>query len=132
MSTSSSGWSRLRWPIKAIIIALPLIGLGYLATEKGLFNSKTESFQDNDTATVAKPVAKESPEQKETTAKTSGGDLRTFNYQPEKPVDGELKGIVEVGATGFNSFVINFNSEKNGAIQGRRQRLRATHPAEAA
>jgi hypothetical protein len=29
---STSTWSRLRWPFKALIIAAPIIGLGYLAT----------------------------------------------------------------------------------------------------
>ncbi len=123
MATSSSSWSRLRWPIKAIIIALPLLGLAYLATENGLFDRKTESFQDETVATET-PAQKESSTEKEkdketTTKSTSTGELRTFNFQPEKPVDGELKGIVEVGATGFNSFVINMDKEKRWEIKSK-------------
>src|SRR3954452_25448746 len=34
-----------------------------------------------------------------TAAKTQG---RTFDYTPEKPVNGKLRGVVEVAATGFN------------------------------
>jgi len=41
---------------------------------------------------------------------------RTFDYTPEKPVNGTLKGVVEVGATGFNSFVINMDKEKRWEI----------------
>jgi hypothetical protein len=41
---------------------------------------------------------------------------RSFNYVPEKPVNGTLRGVVEVGATGFNSFVINMDKEKRWEI----------------
>ena len=43
-------------------------------------------------------------------------DRREFNYTPEKPVNGTLKGVVEVGATGFNSFVINMDAQKRWEI----------------
>ena len=40
MATSSSSWSRLRWPIKVIIIAVPLLALAYFAAEQGLFDKQ--------------------------------------------------------------------------------------------
>lgn len=43
-------------------------------------------------------------------------DKRTFDYTPEKPQNGILRGVVEVGATGFNSFVINMDKEKRWEI----------------
>jgi hypothetical protein len=43
-------------------------------------------------------------------------DVREFNYTPEKPEDGTLRGVVEVGATGFNSFVINMDKQKRWEI----------------
>jgi hypothetical protein len=48
------------------------------------------------------------------TSHTTGG--RTFDYTPEKPVNGKLRGVVEVGATGFNSFVINMDNQKRWEI----------------
>lgn len=48
-----------------------------------------------------------------TNAKTEN---RTFDYTPEKPVNGKLRGVVEVGATGFNSFVINMDNQKRWEI----------------
>src|SRR3954470_5514284 len=48
-----------------------------------------------------------------TSAKT---ESRTFDYTPEKPVNGKLRGVVEVGATGFNSFVINMDDQKRWEI----------------
>jgi hypothetical protein len=41
---------------------------------------------------------------------------RDFAYTPEKPVNGTMRGVVEVGATGFNSFVINMDKEKRWEI----------------
>lgn len=53
---------------------------------------------------------------KKTSNGTSNADRREFNYTPEKPENGTLRGVVEVGATGFNSFVINMDKEKRWEI----------------
>src|SRR6476661_8339088 len=47
---------------------------------------------------------------------TATADRREFNYTPEKPVNGTLRGVVEVGATGFNSFVINMDKQRRWEI----------------
>jgi hypothetical protein len=41
---------------------------------------------------------------------------RKFNYTPQKPVNGTLRGVVEVGASGFNSFVIRKDDQKRWEI----------------
>src|SRR4051812_4435893 len=33
----------------------------------------------------------------------------SFTYSPEKPQNGKVKGVVELGAAGFNSFVIRMD-----------------------
>jgi hypothetical protein len=43
-------------------------------------------------------------------------ERREFSYEPQKPVNGTLRGVVEVGATGFNSFVINMDRERRWEI----------------
>lgn len=35
-----------------------------------------------------------------------------FDFEPEKPVDGSLKAVVELGASGFNSFIINVDKQQ--------------------
>lgn len=50
------------------------------------------------------------------TAKNTGNEGRDFAYTPEKPVNGTMRGVVEVGATGFNSFVINMDKERRWEI----------------
>jgi hypothetical protein len=51
-----------------------------------------------------------------TNASENRTEGRSFNYIPEKPVNGTMKGVVEVGATGFNSFVINMDKERRWEI----------------
>lgn len=43
-------------------------------------------------------------------------ERREFAYTPEKPVNGTLRGVVEVGASGFNSFVINLDPQRRWEI----------------
>lgn len=100
-----STWARLRWPIKAIIIAIPLIALGYWAFNSGKFDGTSTSTADTTiNSTSSNPANK------------SSDDKRTFNYQPEKPVNGEYKGVIEVGASGFNSFVVNIDKQNHWEI----------------
>jgi hypothetical protein len=114
---STSTWSRLRWPFKALLIALPIIAFSYFAITDGWFSAVETSEIDRSVTdgnkTVTGPAAEDSKEQTQT-AKTEEG--RIFAYQPEKPVNGTMKGVVEVGATGFNSFVINMDKEKRWEV----------------
>ncbi|WP_312187547.1 hypothetical protein [Sphingobacterium sp.] len=99
-----STWARLRWPIKAIIIALPILAIGYWAMQSGKFDTTLAVKPDSTHINAADHA-------------TSGSETtRSFNYQPEKPVDGEYKGVVEVGASGFNSFVVNMDKENRWEI----------------
>ncbi len=41
----------------------------------------------------------------------------TFNYTPATPQNGTLKGVVELGASGFNSFIVNIDARKNWKLQ---------------
>jgi len=112
MSTSS--WSRLRWPFKALIIAAPIIAIGYFGTTNGWF--KNDGSGETIIIDKTNPNENSANGTEETT--TSGGteDARIFAYEPEKPVDGKLKGIVEVGATGFNSFVVNMDAQRRWEV----------------
>jgi hypothetical protein len=117
---SNSTWDRLRWPFKALLIALPVITFGYFAITDGWFSASDDSSIDHSVTTVTKPAVEQEKgnETAENTSKPSGKseESRIFAYQPEKPIDGELKGIVEVGATGFNSFIINMDKEKRWEV----------------
>jgi len=40
-----------------------------------------------------------------------------FNYSAPAPVGGKLKGVVELGATGFNSFIVKVDGQKNWKLE---------------
>ena len=42
---------------------------------------------------------------------------RTFDYTPVEPTGGKLKGVVELGASGFNSFVVRIDAKKNWKLE---------------
>lgn len=79
------------------------------AATTGVTGSEDNSKTDN----VGSTSGNEQTKPNNTTAKTEN---RTFDYTPEKPANGKLRGVVEVGATGFNSFVINMDSQKRWEI----------------
>ncbi len=43
--------------------------------------------------------------------------VTSFSYTPAVPVGGVLKGVVELGASGFNSFIINVDNSKNWKLE---------------
>src|SRR5215203_2592625 len=114
--SSTSTWGRLRWPFKAVLIAAPIIALGYFAINDGWFMNNGPV--DN-TVTTRNAQAKDESQNAETKAAETKDESRIFAFQPEKPVNGEIKGIVEVGATGFNSFVINMDKERRWEIKSK-------------
>ncbi|WP_221766237.1 DUF6799 domain-containing protein [Hymenobacter metallilatus] len=58
-------------------------------------------------AVVAAPVAAETP----------AASSLTFAYQAPAPVNGKLKGVVELGASGFNSFIIRVDKQQNWKLE---------------
>ena len=100
-----------------IIVVLLIIGvLAYFALSPRLTGGNTDSA----TSTVTSPSipGNNRPTDNTTdgpaasTTTTAAGtteETREFSYTPEKPENGTLRGVVEVGATGFNSFVINMD-----------------------
>lgn len=40
-----------------------------------------------------------------------------FRYEAPAPVNGKLKGVVELGATGFNSFIVRIDNQKNWKLE---------------
>ncbi|MEI6408099.1 MAG: hypothetical protein WCR52_01835 [Bacteroidota bacterium] len=49
--------------------------------------------------------------------KSSSFTPAAFNYTAAQPVNGKLKGVVELGATGFNSFIIRMDAQKNWKLE---------------
>ncbi len=41
----------------------------------------------------------------------------SFNFTPAEPVNGTLKGVVELGASGFNAFMVRIDKDKNWKLE---------------
>jgi len=106
-------------PAGILVIVLIIVLLGYFALKPRLDEIRKENGRELSTTKPSDNNANGQPENQSntTTSKNaSGTERREFNYTPEKPENGAMRGVVEVGATGFNSFVINMDQQKRWEI----------------
>lgn len=94
-------------PFSRLLIVLAVVagayfGFRYLTQQQGVASPEEQ------TSTADKPA--------ENTATTTVS-APVFNYQPPAPVNGTLKGIVELGASGFNSFIVNADNQKRWELK---------------
>lgn len=88
---------------------LPQLGFGGDQSSADQTESPTSS-SDNKTTTA--------PTTSTSWGKSSGSFTPApFNYTAPAPVGGKLKGVVELGATGFNSFIIKVDAQKNWKLE---------------
>ncbi|QJW89907.1 hypothetical protein HNV11_11225 [Spirosoma taeanense] len=112
--------------ITALIVAAIFFGFQYFGGNKALrklapqrdatptVNEAENIPRPNDPA-VASDVATEN--QSEAGSATVSGARQTFTYTPPAPQNGKLKGVVELGASGFNSFIIRVDDQKNWKLE---------------
>lgn len=99
-----------------IIIVLLIIGvLAYLALKPKIDDIRNENSKDITTTSTQKETKTDNNPPPPAT-KNTGSEDRQFNYTPEEPENGQMRGVVEVGATGFNSFVINMDNQNRWKI----------------
>jgi hypothetical protein len=77
--------------------------LGKSGDETATQTEQTTPSTDGQSSDVGKPAATFTP--------------TPFNYTAPAPVGGKLKGVVELGATGFNSFIIKIDDKKNWKLE---------------
>jgi len=93
---------------KILILAAVAVGI-FFAVKKFLPQSATTTTT---TKEIVQPTEEEEEEKPSTTKSKSTTARPAFSYLPPAPVNGKLKGVVELGASGFNSFIINVDSRK--------------------
>ena len=103
-------------PAGIIVIVLIIAALAYFALKPRLTVLREENSTDYTTNTIPAEEKEAPPKDTSDTGKATTAERRDFNYTPEKPVNGVLKGVVEVGAAGFNSFVINMDDQNRWEI----------------
>ncbi|SKB83112.1 Ppx/GppA phosphatase family protein [Dyadobacter psychrophilus] len=103
--------------ITAIILGAIFLGYKYLGGEKALnqmAEDRAESPQTEASNTDPDMPSTETPAENSEATNT---EVSTFSYTPPAPVDGKLRGVVELGASGFNSFIIKVDKEKRWSLE---------------
>jgi hypothetical protein len=111
-----------------ILIAAAIIGLAFLAYKffggeslaNNLNNPKTEATSgtaENTEATANASGEGSSTATENQTNSASVSAKTPFKYKPLPPVNGRLKGVVELGASGFNSFIVRMDEDKNWSLE---------------
>ncbi|MES2797120.1 MAG: hypothetical protein V4683_14210 [Bacteroidota bacterium] len=106
--------------IALAVVAISYFGFKWLGGADLIENFKKENIEASSESENATDMATT-----EASSATSGGDSEAtavatkipFTYKPLPPVNGRLKGVVELGASGFNSFIIRIDEDKNWALQ---------------
>ncbi len=100
----------------AIVAGLFFLGRKFLPQVKEAVGAdKTETTTSTDETSTSE--GKTTTGGGESTT-TTGNDTRsTFNYTAPAVSGGKLKGVVELGATGFNSFIIRMDAAKNWKLE---------------
>ncbi len=105
------------------IITLGIVVGLFFAAKKFLPNL-TDWSKKNQTEQTTDSSSESSSDSNVPTSKTTdnnnnsgNSDRIAFNYVPPAPVNGKLKGVVELGATGFNSFIIRMDAKKNWKLE---------------
>jgi len=104
--------------ITALILGAIFVGYKYLGGQKALnqmAEDQAQSPQTEATTDGAESTASDPGTSSDSEATTS--DAGAFTYTPPVPVDGKLKGVVELGASGFNSFIITVDKEKRWKLE---------------
>lgn len=88
--------------ISIVLVVLLLLGVGY------------KWYESNNPEIVATAQTEASTSTSSSLLSDVTAPARaSVDIQTERPINGTLKGVIEVGASGFNSFVINVDKDKN-------------------
>jgi hypothetical protein len=69
------------------------------------------------TSTSAAPVAPTAAPAATSTSEVDSTNRMAFAYRPAEPVGGKLRGVVELGASGFNSFIVRTDAANRWKLQ---------------
>jgi hypothetical protein len=105
--------------ITVLILGAIFVGYKYLGGQKALNQMAEDQAQSPQTeATSGETESTASDPGTSSNSEATASATSAFTYTPPAPVDGKLKGVVELGASGFNSLSLplirkNAGSSKN-------------------
>ena len=118
--------------VTAIILAALFFAFRYFGGNEALRKLAPKQQEQSETMPRADDESSDSPESAPNESEASdngssssssasddanGGSRRSFTYTPPAPQNGKLKGVVELGASGFNSFIIRVDPEKRWKLE---------------
>lgn len=103
-------------PAGIILVILIIAVLAYFVIFPRVAEVRKENSAEIGNTTTSRNADSLKKDSPATTTINTKTEEREFNYTPEKPQNGTLRGVVELGATGFNSFVINMDNQKRWEI----------------
>lgn len=106
--------------ITAIVLVAAYFGVRYFLGDKMLKPDTTATTTEITTPGSTPTAADGSPITTNTTHTTNTAATTAqaaFTYAAPAPVNGKLKGVVELGASGFNSFIVRIDEQKNWKLE---------------
>lgn len=91
-----------------LIVVVAALFFGY----RMFTNSGGADLSSNDPETAEQKEGSPKADQKPTDF-----EAKSFNFTPPAPQNGTLKGVVELGAAGFNSFIVEVDRDKNWRLK---------------
>ncbi|MBD2754223.1 acetate and sugar kinases/Hsc70/actin family protein [Spirosoma validum] len=85
--------------------------------DKEYSESQTLPRADDKTAEAAVEESSASDGGTTSNEATSNGPQKPFTYTAPEPQNGKLKGVVEMGASGFNSFIVRIDDQKRWKLE---------------
>ena len=109
-------------PFSRFLITLVIVGGIFFAVRQFLpqLTDKFRKKETTETTTTGKTSTNEATTpstQSPSTSATTAANRPRFDYSPPEPNGGKLKGVVELGASGFNSFIIRVDGQKNWKLE---------------
>lgn len=95
----------------------PGIGDKFKKTDNTESTASSNTPQNNDTKSMPSEGNSTTNSNKDNNVSSSSGNRPTFDYTSKEPTGGKLRGVVELGASGFNSFIIRVDQQKNWKLE---------------
>lgn len=112
--------------ITALVLAAIFFGFRYFGGNEALRKMAPNENESAESQTLprAEGSTAESTEEESSASSTSSSDntatdqpRQAFGYTAPEPQNGKLKGVVELGASGFNSFVVRIDEQKRWKLE---------------
>ena len=117
-------------PFSRFLITLLIVGGIFFAVRQFLPQLTDKFGKKDQTETTTSGTASTNDASSSTSASNSNTSTQSpssstatttnrprFDYTPTVPTNGKLKGVVELGASGFNSFIIRSDAQKNWKLE---------------